>query len=117
MTTATVTINAEDLDLLTIPDELSNSKVYEQFAKTFGEDEARTFFRKSESSIRGIIAECSIQKEEITKARDENEAFAKAKLVVSDFNKASRDSCKEINLKAKAGSVAIAYRNEVKRAK
>jgi hypothetical protein len=116
-TSVDVVVKQEDQQVAQIPEELADSKIYEKLSKEMGDEGAREFFRRSNNELRGTLAECSIQKAEIAKERDDNPAYKNAKSVVSDFNKASRDSCKLLELKLKAGAMIMAYRNEVKRAK
>jgi predicted nucleic acid-binding protein len=100
-----------------IPDELLDSKLYSKLADSIGEEEARSFFRRSEADLRATIAECEVQQTEAVQQRDENEAYIAAKATVDVLNKGLRDACKEIKLKKQIASKIIAYMNEVKRAK
>ena len=116
-TTIDIVVGSEDTQILQIPEELADTKIYEQLSEAMGDEEARAFFRRSNNELRATLAECAIQKAEIKKERDDTPAYKTAKSVVSDFNKSTNALCKILEQKIKAGAMIMAYRNEAKRVK
>jgi hypothetical protein len=103
--------------LLQVPDHIADSKVYKKMVKEFGEEETASFFKKSESELRAVMAECQVQMTEAKQQVEENNEWKKAKAILKTFSGGLRDAIKPLKLKANAAAVVVAYNNEVRRAK
>ena len=120
MTTTTIDLKIDEngrTQLSQIPDDMADSKVYKAMVREFGEDYTRDFFKKSESDLRSIMAECQVQTTEATQEVEENVEFKRAKSVMNALKGGLRDTVKPLKIKSKAASMIVAYNNEVRRAK
>ena len=110
-------VNAADVRVELIPEELADAKVYTKIANLFGEEEAREFYRRSENELKATLAACATQKAEAIALRDANEAYKKAKAVISDFNKSTKEVVTPLELKTQAAAAILNYRAELKKIK
>lgn len=110
-------LKAEDQKVEIIPEELADGKVYTQMSNLFGDEETREFYRRSENELKATLAASAVQKAEAIALRDANEAYQKAKAIISDFNKSTNEVIKPLDLKTKGAAAILNYRSELKKIK